>query len=256
MTETEATLVVVSERPAELLGEIESFTSIGPYRLGPSRVLKFDDRYFDTADRALTKNKWALRLRNIGSETRIALKGPSRNKDLGAVERLEIDFPSDPESLSKIFSEMVNRKLGAMLPKTEALSVDSLKTLKLAGLQVIQHRTTRRRLKNVLVEQTGDLLAELALDSVVYLLAQGEVAHFEIEIEAKANDGCNTIRTVSEFLRRLYGSQLLPWPHSKLVTGDAIEILVEQMRLGDPLQAVRLTSGDYKMIDDYINSHL
>jgi uncharacterized protein YjbK len=255
MTETEATLVVVSERPEEVLAEIERLTSVGPYKLGPSRMLKFEDRYFDTVDRALSKNKWALRLRNIGSETRIALKGPSLNKDWGAVERLEIELSWDSRSVSKIFDEIASQELGVTLPDNWQFSADPSKTLKSSGLQVIQHRNTIRRLKEVLIEKSGYVVAELALDSVVYLLAHGKVLHVEVEIETKDYGDSNATKTVLEFLTRLYGSELLPWPHSKLVTGEAMEILTQQARLGDRFQRALLARGDYRMIDGYIKDN-
>jgi uncharacterized protein YjbK len=253
MIEREATLVVVSERPEELFSRIDGFTSIGPYTLIPSISLKIEDHYLDTAEKALTRCKWALRTRNLGPETGIALKGPSTATDWGGVERVEMDLVWNPDSLSKVLSELRGHRLGVTLREDWKFSPDPLRTLTAAGLQVVQHRRTARRSKKVVKTETNAEAAELALDSVVYFLAEGEVSHFEIEIEAREIGDCDAVKMISEFLRNLFGSQLLPWTHSKLATGEAVASLMQRGSSEGWLDAGHLTETAYQMIDQCLN---
>jgi inorganic triphosphatase YgiF len=253
MTEGEVTLVVVSERPEEVFSRIDGLTSIGPYKLLPSVLLEMEDRYLDTAGKELTRRKWALRLRNIARETRIALKGPSTVTDWGGVERVEMELPWNLDSLSKVLSELREPHLGVTLPKDWGFYSDPLRTLTAVGLQVVQHRKTGRRLKEVVKTEPDRLTAELALDSVVYFLAEAEVSHFEIEIEARELGDYDSVKAILEFLVHLFGSELMPWAHSKLATGQAFASLSQCRPSEEWLSRGRLTRAAYEMIAECLS---
>jgi hypothetical protein len=253
MTEREATLVVVSDRPKDLFSRIDGLTSIGPYKLLPSILLKIEDYYLETELKTLTTRRWALRLRNVGPETRIALKGPSTETDWGGVERVEIDLVWNPDSLSKILSELRGRQLDVKLPYNGKFYADPLRTLMAAGLHVVQHRRTARRSKEVVETDSNDRTAELVLDSVVYFVAEGEVSHFEIEIEAREIGDCEAVKMISESLMNLFGSELLPWTHSKFAIGKALASLAPRHTSDDWLNEGRLTRSAYEIIDACLN---
>ena len=98
------------------------------------------------------------------------------------------------------------------------------------GLEVIQDRETQRQVRNVMpMGQEGEaILAELAIDSVVYHFNDKAIRHHEVEIEAKARDGSTVLRTVIESLIATYGPALQRWDYGKLATGKAIEELLNE----------------------------
>jgi len=101
--ELEATLLICSENPQEIVGQVASLTGIEDYRLLPQDPSKIHDIYFDTPDAFLNNKKIALRLRQIGTEQWITLKGPSYLTGWGSMERLEIEESWSKKSLIIIF---------------------------------------------------------------------------------------------------------------------------------------------------------
>jgi hypothetical protein len=166
---------------------------------------------------------------------------------------VEMDLVWNPDSLSKVLSELSGHRLGVMLREDWKFSADPLRTLTAAGLQVLQHRKTARRSRKVVKSETNAEAAELALDSVVYSLADGEVSHFEIEIEAREIEDYDAVKMISEFLLNLFGSQLLRWTHSKLATGEAVASLLQRGLSEERLDGGHLTRAAYEMIDRCLN---
>jgi hypothetical protein len=102
------------------------------------------------------------------------------------------------------------------------------------------------------------VLAELAIDSVVYYFGGQEIHHHEVEVEAKERGSSSVIKTVAESLVAMYRPALRRWDHSKLATGKAIEQMLREGALEGLLDAHNnLKPVAYDKIDDYLKrSHI
>lgn len=218
--EEEAALVILGERPEEVVKRLGDLTSVAGYALQPKPTVTIRDLYFDTPDGALAAQGLALRIREIDESTLITLKGPSRAMPGGTHERLEIEEPWSRSALERVIEEIRN---------WDVLVADSHRghlrppgaVLEALGLQVIQHRETRRVIRQVISGAT--VAAELAIDRVTYHLTVGESRIYEIEVEAKAAP--NAARAVGEIIETLEREwpELDVWPYSKLATGRGLE---------------------------------
>jgi len=227
--ELEATLLICSENPQEIVGQVASLTGIEDYRLLPQDSSKIHDIYFDTPDTFLNNKKIALRLRQIGTEQWITLKGPSYLTGWGSVERLEIEGPWSKKSLINIFNKLVEEGFELPhLPEDFDL-ITPREVMTGVGLKVIQDRVTSRQIRNIVYKNanTGPILAELAIDSVMYSIGNENIHHNEVEIEAKMPDSEKVIQVISEHLVERFKPALCKWDHSKLATGKAIDKLLD-----------------------------
>src|SRR5208283_5370781 len=107
--EREATLLICSHTPETVCLEISSLTVIGRYKLVPGEPQLLEDHYFDTPDAKLKARKWGLRLRRIGSELWITLKGPAKQTEWGGRERAEIEAPWSKEALAGVAKELFSQ---------------------------------------------------------------------------------------------------------------------------------------------------
>ncbi|MGH9879074.1 MAG: CYTH domain-containing protein, partial [Nitrososphaerales archaeon] len=189
-SETEATLLVCSEKPQQLMGEIAGLQSIGGYTLQDNGIEIIRDIYFDTTDLLLQKQKLAVLLRQINSSFKLTFKGPSRDVGKSSVKRTEIEEPWSEKALQNVMNELESRNIKLKQHESGDANQfdyehDPLVVLKRLGLEIIQERVTERHAKNVVVAEDGRALAELALDSVTYHFGQRDIRVFEIEIEVK-----------------------------------------------------------------------
>jgi inorganic triphosphatase YgiF len=252
--EIEATLVIRSEKAQIVANEIANLDSIGDYRLLPQNPEKIHDLYFDIPSRALQKQKLALRVRGIGTDRWIALKGPSQATDWGGVDRLEIELPWSEDTLDRILKELIDRGIRISQQHQDSDNAHPLDVMASLGLQVIQDREDRREIRNIVRagERNGPVLAEMVIDRVVYHLSGREILHHEIEIEAKEGDAI-VIDDVAEGLLAMYEPALRRWDHGKLATGKAIEKMLTEGILENLLDTNNnLKPVAYDTIGDYI----
>jgi len=228
--EIEAALIICSETPHAVSRQIAGLTLIANYRLLPQDSQMIHDLYFDTPDRKLKTQKLALRIREIGVMRWIAFKGPSKPTDWGGVERLEIEAPWSQDALTRVVKELLDRKI-KMLPQHQDLDcVHPLDVMTSLGLTVVQDRESHRKVRNIvhLDEESSPVLAELAIDSVIYHFSNQEIYHHEVEIEAKTREGSTALKAVIESLFAMYGPVLRRWDYSKLAIGMVIEKLLSE----------------------------
>jgi hypothetical protein len=220
-TETEVTLVVVADPPEPVadavagLPELEGFTLIH----APDEAIR--DRYFDTPDRRLAGS--TLRLRDVNAQRVLTIKGPPQPGARVGVTRVEHEEPW-PERAWALLRAELGDALGvpAALPAS-----DPVRALEALGLVIVQDRSTTRRVRAVLPRSGARArLAELAIDAVVYDLDGLAVRHFELEIEAKAEEGEAAIGTIADGLLARFGAGLRPWHIGKLATGEALRRLI------------------------------
>lgn len=255
--EIEATLVICSEEPQVVVRQIADVASIANYQLVPQDAQGIHDFYLDTADQELQAQKLALRVREIAGSIWLTIKGPSQPSDRGGMERLEIEEPWSDDALTRVVEELTNRGV-KILEQHQAYDYDHpLDVMKTLGLEVVQDRETHREIRNILKpgEKGGPLLAELAIDSVVYRFSAQDICHHEVEIEAKVENASIVLKTVIESLLEKFGTVLRKWDHSKLATGKAIERLLSEKAPARFLDMDNNLKPDtYEKIDCYLNS--
>ncbi len=221
--ETEAALVIAAGAAESVADRIARLRVVAGHDLVPRGTRRIHDTYFDTPDGELQAQRVALRIRELDGATWVTLKGPSQPTDWGGKERLEIDLLWSQDAAKRILAELAGRGL---TPPARDRTVDAsrpVQTMLALGLQVIQDRRVRRRVRDVVARHQPLVLAELAIDSVTYHFADRQIHHHEVEIETKSRDGPRAGRAVAEDLISMYAPALRSWPFGKLATGRAIE---------------------------------
>ncbi len=138
-----------------------------------ARSSQFEDRYVDTADGALTRAGFAVRVRQSGRGTVVSVKSLTRSEGPGgAVRREELEGPAD-------------RSAGPLeWPASDARSL----VLELAGDAPLLELVTIRQLRRKRVVRDGDTRVELSLDEVDVVSRSRVVDRF-VELEAELVKG-------------------------------------------------------------------
>jgi CHAD domain-containing protein len=147
---------------------------IGPFSGNAApRSTQLEDRYVDTADGALGKAGFAVRLRQSGKGTIVSVKSLERtNGNGGATRRQELEGPAD-------------RTTGALeWPASDARSL----VLELAGDAPLLELVTIRQLRRKRIVRDGDTKVELSLDEVDVVSRSRVVERF-VELEAELVKG-------------------------------------------------------------------
>ncbi len=248
--EIEATAVICDEDPERIAAGIEGLRVLGPYLLDPTIRINIQDVYFDTPDRLLKTCAWALRIRRTDEGCFITAKGPVHRSADGVAVRSELEFPWSREGLLRVWEQLSS--LGEPESALESFSPDPISSFEKAGLTPIHRRTTRRHARAVRDDRSGDAVAELEVDRVTYRFSFGEIVHWEVEIEAKAEGGGRAVSDSLQCLLDLYGRSLRNWGFGKLATGSAIERLMEKGLIGPLIRPNRgLCPEAYDLIEQY-----
>jgi CYTH domain len=244
-SEYELVLMVRSRDPAAVMEKISALVSLGNYRLTTRETQNLRDVYFDTKDRSLGRRRLNLRLRYLTNVVRITLKQSpglfTRNRN----QRRETELDWSFASLSKILQEISGR--GIRLESRNPGKNDPVDVLKKLGLVVIQDRETKRKPREVVSVQ-GEILAELAIDSVTYHFDAANIMLDEVEVEAKSKNGREALDEVAKNLIVLFGPELQRWKSGKLSTGMKIERLLRDGRLNGLIQEGRLEQDAYDLL--------
>ncbi|MCX7840812.1 MAG: CYTH domain-containing protein [Anaerolineae bacterium] len=231
--ETEIALVIRSPRAEQIADEIARLGKLGRYRLAPAEVHFLRDVYFDTRDGALQAQRLALRLRVVNGKQLITLKGPLSRTEQGVVKRLEIELAWSRAAFTRITRELHARGIGLTRADAAYRREDWVGTFKRAGLRVVQDRVTRRRARNI-INTTGRVCAELAIDKTTFFFGKQVVHLHEIEIKAKSPRA--RVGKLAQHMETMFAPILQRW-QSKIVTGKAIEKLLERGVLQNLLDA-------------------
>ena len=148
--------------------EIGSFTGTAA-----PRSSQLEDRYVDTADGAMARAGFAVRLRQSGRGTIVSIKSLARTEGAGgAIRREELEGPAD-------------RTAGPLeWPASDARSL----VLELAGDAPLLELVTIRQLRRKRVIRDGDTRVELSLDEVD-VVARSRVIDRFVELEAELVKG-------------------------------------------------------------------
>ena len=148
--------------------------TIGPF-IGASqaRSTQMEDRYVDTADRAMERAGFAVRLRSSGSGVVVSVKSRTKREGPGgAVGREELEGPAD-------------RTAGpADWPPSDARSL----VMELCGDAPLVEVVTIRQLRRKRQLRDGSTRVELSLDEVDVVASKRVVGRF-IELEAELTKG-------------------------------------------------------------------
>jgi CHAD domain-containing protein len=138
-----------------------------------ARSSQFEDRYVDTADGALTKAGFAVRVRQSGRGTIVSVKSLARSEGPGgAMRREELEGPAD-------------RTAGPLeWPASDARSL----VLELAGDAPLVELVTIRQLRRKRIVRDGETRVELSLDEVDVVSRSRVVDRF-VELEAELVKG-------------------------------------------------------------------
>jgi len=240
--EIETTLLIYSSRTDAVMKNLAALDTIGPYKIVSKGSCIIHDRYFDTRERSFMKRGFALRLRQIGSSYLLCLKGCERVNEWGGIERLEIEETWSEKNLKAIIRVLDERFI--TMECTTFDNHDPVQTLNSHGLRIIQDRQTDRLTRDIRGPRgtSRRLCAEMALDKVCYRFAGRCFKHFEVEIEAKTRAGEKHIETITALLKAGFPRELKRWDHNKLITGYAIEALLDR---GEVLSGIH----DHEIID-------
>ncbi len=251
--EVEAKLIVLSERPRQVVARAAALRELAGYRLEDRGELRLRDVYWDTADRALRRARCALRLRHEGASVRVTLKAGGREVRPGTADRMEIELPWSAGALERVAAALDG--LGVRLPRPASAEGEPFAVLEAMGLRVVQDRVTVRRVRDVVRPgPPGDApLAELVVDSVGYGDGTREAWHHEVEVEARGDRGAAVLEELSDALLGLFPGELRPWPHSKQATGAAVEALLSGGGAEGLVGAAGdLAPGAYERIDGHL----
>jgi CHAD domain-containing protein len=173
------------------------------------RSTQLEDRYVDTADGAMARAGFAVRLRQSGRGTIVSIKSLARtNGSGGAARREELEGPAD-------------RTAGPLeWPASDARSL----VLELAGDAPLLELVTIRQLRRKRVVRDGDTRVELSLDEVD-VVARSRVVDRFVELEAELVKGNESRLTgLSEVF--------LADPSLAVSTGSKFEAAITAVRAG------------------------
>jgi CHAD domain-containing protein len=151
---------------------------LGPFSIGSGRVrtTQLEDRYVDTADGALARAGFAVRLRKTGGSTLVSVKslrhtdGPG-----GSVRREDLEGPADRVAPPSDW------------PASDARAL----VLEHAGDAPLLERVTIRQLRRKRQLRSATTRVELSLDEVD-VVARGRIVDRFIELEAELTRGDET----------------------------------------------------------------
>lgn len=200
--EEEQALVIRGDDPAGTADTIAALEQLGKkWYIVEEPDQLITDTYINTANRDLKGS--SMRIREINDEkTLVTIKGKNINAGTGKPacrSELEVEWPYEEVSPWDIMD--------------------------LFGMEVIQSRSTTRRVRNVYSKATKNLVAELAIDEVCYNFSEdNKVRIFEVEIENRRQDKFSDVEFICDALRKKYPELLKKWNNSKLSTGSLLRI--------------------------------
>jgi len=151
---------------------------VGPFAVGNGRhrSLQLEDRYVDTADGALGRAGFAVRLRRSGDETTVSIKSLARTDGPGgSVRREELEGPADRVAAPVDW------------PASDARSL----VLEHAGDAPLVELVTVRQLRRKRQLKSGHSRVELSLDEVD-VVSRGRIVDRFVELEAELQKGDET----------------------------------------------------------------
>ncbi len=244
--EVEVVLMIISADQEATAEEAAGLTSVESFELRSKGRKRIHDVYFDTDDGRLRGKRVNLRVRFVEGERAITLKRSPGRFDWRRDERQELELPWSQESLRNVASELKDLGIRGAIH----FEPDPVETMKGLGLMVLQDRETDRRLRDVvLADRPAGVLAELAIDGIIYHFKGGDLHLFELELEAKNEEGRRSLEMLREGLRVRLGSSVRPWRWGKMATGRMIERLLMKGDLEGLVKEGRIMPAAFERIE-------
>ena len=220
--EIEAALMICSDNARAVAQAVSALAEIAGYSLLTQGTDQLHVTHLDTPARTLNRKGFALRVRRLGAQNLLALKGESQMTDWGGTKRLEVEGAWSPEIFDAIGRTLGEQgiRLGGWSPAFA--NTEPVSTLRSLGLEVIQDREMSRETKHVAATD-GKAFAELAIDRVTLHLRETDVIFYQVEIEVKGEAQSVALRAIVEALQAMHPSELRAWRYGKLATGLALE---------------------------------
>jgi hypothetical protein len=223
--ETEFSLTIAAADPEAISLAVASLARLGPFCLQPGPLLVMRDLYLDTPGEALRAARATLRIRSVGGELWVALKGDLERLPDAGVRRLEIERPW-PEGAAELAAELAAMGVRGLRWSGLPRAGEPEGLARAMGLAVIQDRECRRTVRHLLeAGRPAAAVAEMAVDAVVYHLSGVDVRHYQVEFEARGSGGAEAARHAAVLLREQFRPALRPAVGSKLAVGRALERL-------------------------------
>jgi adenylate cyclase class IV len=230
LSEVETAFIILSKDYDQIFNVIDELISNKGYRTKKNGIQIIHDAYFDTKDEILKKNEIALRIRDIDEQvSKITLK-ILQNTTENYSERIEIEDIYSKETLNQIILKINSYlNLPILEPSLKYYYIDPKQNLINLGFKIIQNRQTHRKIVNVINKSFNQIEFEFVFDTTTYI-SNNNITNIELEIESKLSKN-NVV--INDFVRELKLNQTLfkYWPYNKLLTGKAIEILLDNNEL-------------------------
>ncbi|GMR21380.1 MAG: hypothetical protein BMS9Abin36_1980 [Gammaproteobacteria bacterium] len=249
--EVEAKLLVSPAKAKDIFKELSRLDTFDRYHLDDAVHHTIKDIYFDATDQRLHHADMALRLRYENDECRITLKGKAvRVGDV--TSRLEVEERCSLAAVKKMVKLLNEQGIkfdeGDLTPEqTPQQAMTAL------GLGPIQQRSCHRIARNI-CDGSG-AWAELALDCVRYPVANDEVLHYEIEVEALKPEMMEALVSFTRSMRQRYGAALSTWQYSKVATAVALEALAADTGLTAITCKDGISVQGYQALAHYLEAH-
>jgi inorganic triphosphatase YgiF len=246
--------LIIKEDAEHTRKQLAELREILEYDLKPKSPRIIYDTYYDTPERSLRQRRISLRTRKLSGNLLISTKSDVRRIRGTIIRRREIELPWSYSSI-----RLLAKNLKLIIPKSSVSRfqrIPASRTLAAMGLEVIQERRTRREARDVVRKSKAPalVLAELAIDRVIYTFKDTKLGLSEVEVEAKSSRSLATVRDIANALVSKYKPVLQQWFHGKFVTGLAIRKLLETKELQNYLVDGDLKPGAFGLIDRTIRS--
>ena len=229
MSEIESTFVVLSRDYNRVYNLISECIFNNGYVIEKKEV-QISDVYFDTKDEILKNKEIALRIRTINNKiSKITLKMPGKVTE-NYSERVELEENWSKDSLNQILSRLNSSLYRDINSTSLKYNEDPKVSLLNLGFKIIQNRETNRIVINAVDKNTKGAAFEFALDTTTYIFDSNRIGIRELEIESKKHGNNLKLNNIVNYLK-VNKPLLKIWPHSKLLTGKVIEILLNNKKL-------------------------
>lgn len=255
-TEIESKLVICAARRRDVVREIHDLDSIAGYGLVRRAPRDIHDRYFDTADRDLSRKQLSLRVRVVDGRMLLTIKGPPEHLEGGGMARFELEEAWTAGSLATALARL--RTWGIDLPEAPAETEPTPEmVLESVSLRNVHQRLVRRVVRDAVPESPRGSApaAEIVIDAVRFAVGNRAVLHDEIEVEGRGPDSAAHVRALTSALSDHLGTCVRPWSHAKLVIGFALETLAGQDELDALLdEEGRISEDGYARVEELAGS--
>jgi uncharacterized protein YjbK len=224
--------MILSNNYDQIFTVIDQLISDEGYKTDKNGIQIIHDTYFDTKDEILKNHDSALRIREINKQDSLITLKILKNTTNNYSERIEIEDTYSKDMLNQILAK-INSHLSLNIGNTSLKDDNTDPKLNLInlGFKIIQNRRTQRKIVNATGKNSAQTEYEFVFDTTTYIFDNhnSSITSIELEIELKFS---KNITVLDNFVGKLKMNPSLKfWPYNKLLTGQTIEILLNNHEL-------------------------